>query len=224
MSLDELFEYIWEVINKEEFADPYDVLAKLPLPIYITTNLNNLLAAALRKENKDPQVELCPWNEFTEDWNKSQSIFRRERDYKPSPDRPLVYHLFGQMNKPESVVLTEDDYFDFLIGVTLNRDSIPPAIRRSLVDSALLFLGFQLYDWQFRVLFRSILSHQGNERRRSYPHVAVQIAPDKISNQDPEAARSYLEKYYFKSADISIYWGSVQLFVEEMLVNLNKKA
>ena len=44
-------------------AEPYKVLAQLPLPIYITTNSNNLLAQALKEAGKDPQVAICPWNE-----------------------------------------------------------------------------------------------------------------------------------------------------------------
>ena len=36
---------------------------------------------------------------------------------------------------PNSVVLTEDDYFDFLIGVTSNKDLIPPVVRRALADT-----------------------------------------------------------------------------------------
>jgi len=40
----------------------------------------------------------------------------------------LVYKLFGQLAEPDSLVLTEDDYFDYLIGVTSNRDLIPEAV------------------------------------------------------------------------------------------------
>ena len=64
-------------------------------------------------------------------------------------------------------MLTEDDYFDFLIGVTANKDLIPKPVRRALADSALLFLGFQLDDWDFRVLFRSIAGQEGARRRQS---------------------------------------------------------
>jgi hypothetical protein len=196
--------------------EPYKVLAQLPLPIYITTNPGNLLAEALREAGKDPQVVLCPWNEYVE---QAESIYDEEPDYLPSPDRPLVYHLFGQFDQPDSVVLTEDDYFDFLIGVTSNKDLIPSAVRRALADTALLFLGFQMDDWNFRVLFRSILSQQGGGRRDRYAHIAGQIEPEEGRILEPERARRYLENYFAKGADISLFWGSA----DDFLIELNQR-
>jgi len=196
--------------------EPYKALAQLPLPIYITTNPGNLLAEALSEAGKDPQVVLCPWNEYVE---QAQSIYDTEPDYFPSPERPLVYHLFGQLDQPDSVVLTEDDYFDFLIGVTSNKDLIPSAVRRALADTALLFLGFQMDDWNFRVLFRSILSQQGGGRRDRYAHIAAQIEPEEGRILEPQRARRYLENYFAKGADISLFWGSA----DDFLLELNQK-
>jgi hypothetical protein len=111
--------------------------------------------------------------------------------------------------------LTEDDHFDYLIAVTGNKDLIPGVVRRALADTALLFLGFRMDDWNFRVLFRSIMSQQGSGRRKKYAHVAVQIDPEGGRIQDPEMARRYLERY-FQGADISIYWGNAEEFVKEL--------
>jgi hypothetical protein len=33
-----------------------------------------------------------------------------------------VYHVFGHLRNPDSIVLTEDDNFEYLIGVTKNND------------------------------------------------------------------------------------------------------
>jgi hypothetical protein len=212
--LDQLIEVVGATRRHSDPADPYKMLAQLPLPVYITTNTSNLLASALAESGKDPQVVLCPWNDYVE---QVGSIYDQEPDYQPTPQRPLVYHLFGRLDEPDSIVLTEDDYFDFLIGVTRNRDLIPSPVRRALADTALLFLGFQMDDWQFRVLFRSILSQQGGERRARYPHIAAQIEPDESRILEPERARRYLETYFFKGANISLYWGSVEDFTRELL-------
>ncbi len=53
-------------------------------------------------------------------------MFDRDRTYRPDDQRPLVYHLFGHLARRRSLVLTEDDYFDFLIGVTRDKDLVPP--------------------------------------------------------------------------------------------------
>jgi hypothetical protein len=211
--LDKLVETIGLEQQRSAPHDAYKVLAELPLPVYITTNHNNLMAVALKEAKKDPQVVLCPWNDYVENL---ETIYNREPDYQPSADRPLVYHLFGRLDDPDTIVLTEDDYFDFLIGVTRNKDLIPGAVRRALADTALLFLGFRLDDWQFRVLFRSILSQQGGERRGRYPHIAAQIEPEEGRILEPERARRYLETYFARGANISLFWGSVDDFVTEL--------
>ncbi|HMA37651.1 MAG TPA: effector-associated domain EAD1-containing protein [Chloroflexia bacterium] len=192
-------------------ADPFRVLAALPCPLYITANLDNLLAEALRAAGKAPEVELCRW---LDDDRWPPSIYDREPDYQPTVARPLVYHLFGRLPLPFSLVLKEDDYFEYLVGVTRLARLVPTAVRAALSDSALLFLGFQLDDWGFRVLFRSIIRQGVPGRRGQYTHVAVQIDPTTANTPEAAGARRYLQSY-FESADVTIYWGRVEQFLSE---------
>ncbi len=198
------------VRRQKDSAEPHRVLAALPFPIYLTTNSDHLLVEALREAGKQPEVGLCPWSENV-DW--SESIFAPDRnpDFRPSVDCPLVYYLFGRLDDPRSLVLTEDDYFDYLIGLIRNNELVPAVVRRALVDSCLLFLGFRLDDWDFRVLFRSLMAQGGRQRSTDYAHVAVQLDPEEGRNLDPEAARRFLQ-HYFEIADIRIYWGHVDDF------------
>ena len=212
-SLDELLATIAARQREQAPAEPHRVLAGLPLPIYITANFSNVLAEALAEAGREPQVELCRWNEYV---SMLPSIYDDEPGYRPTTQRPLVYHLFGNLQELDSLVLTEDDYFDYLIGVTRDKDLMPGVVRRHMADSALLFLGFQMDDWDFRVLFRSLMSQEGRQRRSRYAHVAVQIDPEEGRTQEPERARRYLESY-FGDADISIYWGSAENFMRELL-------
>jgi hypothetical protein len=194
-------------------ADPHRVLAELPFPIYLTTNPDRLLVDALREAKKSPEVDVCPWTEWVD---RSQSIFAREPNFAPTVDRPLVYCLFGRLEDPDSLVLTEDNYFDYLIGLTRNNERIPEVVRTALVNTALFFLGFRLDDWDFRVLFRSLMGQGGRERRKRFKHVAVQIDPEEGRNLDPAGARRYLQRY-FDVAKVSIYWGHVDDFARELL-------
>ncbi|NTV64022.1 MAG: CHAT domain-containing protein [Oscillochloris sp.] len=192
--------------------DPHRVLACLKLPLYITTNVDTLLEEALRELGVEPQSALCPWND---DIERSQQVY----DEEPDPEHPLVYHLFGSLEEPNSLVLTEDDYFNYLIGVTSNHELIPDAVRRALADTAMLFLGFRVDDWNFRVLFRSFMRQEGGGRRRKYTHVAAQIDPEEGRTIEPERARSYMESY-FGGEDISIYWGSSEDFIRDLATRL----
>lgn len=213
-TLDELMTAVGDHLRSTNPVEPHTVLARLPLPIYVTAHPANLLASALLAEGKRPEVELCRWNNHV-DW--PPSVFEREPTYRPRPDRPLVFHLFGRLEQPESLVVTEEDYLDFLIGLTSNKDGIPSVVRRALIDSSLLFLGFRMDEWEFRVLFRSLMSQEGGERRSRYSHVAVQIDPEGSQTLEPERARRYLERaFHFNDADLSIYWGSTDDFVREL--------
>jgi hypothetical protein len=194
------------------------VLTELRLPIYITTEMHDLLEQALRRTNVaeddassiEPRTEICRWSP---DLEILPSVYDDEPDYRPTTRRPLVYHLFGHESEPESMVLTQDDYSDFLVGLTANKDLIPSAVRRAVADSALLFLGFRLHEDPFRVLFRTMMSQEG--RRRRYAHVAAQLEPDERDLAFPERALGYIERY-FGADDISLFWGSGEDFVTEL--------
>ncbi|RPH57190.1 MAG: CHAT domain-containing protein, partial [Chloroflexi bacterium] len=209
-----LMELIDQVGARRRERNPeeaYRILAQLPFKIFVTTDTNNLLANALREAGKEPTVMLCPWNKYTAKQVANASL----DEFEPDEKHPIVFHVFGKMDEPDSLVLTEDDHFDFLIGFSRNNNLIPEVVREALADSALLFLGFQMDDWGFRVLFRSILAREGGLLQK-YSHVAAQFAPEEGRASDPKGAQKYLEKYFARNAQINLYWGSVDEFVKEL--------
>jgi hypothetical protein len=165
VSLDEVMTGVTNKWQEQQQFEAHHFLASLPLPVYITANFDSLLENALAKAGKDPQVIISPWNEDVADL---ETIYDREPGYVPTEKRPLVYHLFGRYDTDFSLVLKEDDFFDYLIGITQNKDKIPEIVREVLVNTSLLFIGFQLDDWDFRVLYRSIIRQQGASRRRRF--------------------------------------------------------
>jgi len=143
-------------------------------------------------------------------------LIELEPNYEPTPEEPLIYHLFGRSDLLHSLVLTEDDYFAFLTGVPGAMQKAPPVVRAALVNSALIFLGFHVDGWDFRVLLRSILSLGDRARlNEDFPHVAVQVAAEEGRLLDTERARDYLQKA-FGQVDLTIYWGSVGDFVRDL--------
>lgn len=193
---------------------PYRALAALRLPIYLTTNPDDLLTQALEASGLEPRVRLCPWNDAIRQY-KSELWEWKKDEAPPTSQRPLVYHLFGRLDKPESLVLTEDQYFDYLIGVTLNKDHVPSVVRAALNDALLMFIGFRVDDWTFRVLFRTIMTQQGVKQLERYRHVAVQLEPDESRLLNPYQARQELERY-FGAQKIDLYWGSAADFLRDL--------
>lgn len=187
----------------EKPDEPHRVLAELPLPVYVTTNYDDFMLAALRSRNKNPRHEMCRWNTLLQE---HRSVF--DDGFEPTPVEPVVFHLHGCYQSLNSLVLTEDDYLDFLVNLGNNpRKLLPQRITTSLTGASLLFVGYSLADWDFRVLFREIVMHmEGSLRRVS---VAVQLRPEE----------ALMEKYwqdYFQLANMKVYWGTAEDFAADL--------
>jgi hypothetical protein len=196
---------------ENELDNPLRVLAELPLPIYLTTNFTTYMEDALKAAGKEPRSEICYWQD--ELAGDVPSIFEENPDYEPSPEQPLVYHLHGLDAHPSSLVLTEDDYLDFLVKVSQDPEAIPTRVAQALADSSLLLLGYQLQGWDFKVIFRGLITTKRSSRRLL--SLAIQLTPDSEGATSPEDAQEYLKRY-FDSANFEIYWGDAQSFVQEL--------
>jgi hypothetical protein len=142
----------------EKYKDtPYSILADLNLPIYITTNYDHFMESSLKSKGKAPSSEFCRWNNYAIAAG-IESVFDDQK-YMPSISNPLVYHLHGTMNIPQSMVLTESDYIDFMININKDNNTyiLPPKIRQTLADTTILFIGYSLEDINFRIIFRGMI-------------------------------------------------------------------
>jgi hypothetical protein len=194
--------------------EPHAVLADLPLPLYMTTNYDDFMVRALdRLPNKKPRKEMCRWNKFTRETLGTPTVFDAERDYQATVDNPVVFHLHGYADVSESLVLTEDDYLDFLVSISKDSHLIPPRIQQAFSGTSLLFLGYSLADLNFRVIFRNLVGYMEKSMKRK--HLAVQLAPAGLSDEQKEKAQSYLDNY-FSGLDVTVYWGTCREFVAEL--------
>lgn len=180
----------------------YATLACLPVTLYINTGADILLEAALYASGKRPVSEYMRWNR---DVSALKSNLPNGADpYRPSIDQPLVFHPFGLISEPLSLVVSEDDYFEFMACEML------PMVETIITYNALMFLGFDINDWGFRVLYRGI----PERRKGSEPSVAVQVSPDE-HYVHPDLARQHLEQH-FLGARMGIYWGSESEFCQRL--------
>lgn len=200
---------------------PYDILAKLDLPIYLTTNYDRFMEDALsRNPAKKPESDFCQWSEELTKYTKAAGIHSVFDDsyFKPTEERPLVYHINGDMKIPESMVLTEKDYFEFVINLNKSddKDIIPSVIRTGLATSSLLFIGYTIEDINFRTIFQGFLSFlsslRGVYRKTS---IAVQIPPG-TSRKEQSGVQGYIEKYTNNLFNVHVFWGTTYDFLREL--------
>ena len=203
-------------ITPPEYGDPdnpYKILADLPLPVYITTGYDDFMYQALGHAHKDAKREMCRWNRSISD---VPSIFCD--GFSPSVANPVVFYFHGWTQNLDSLVLTEDDYFEFLMNVSKDRTLIPPRIEKAMTGSSLLLLGYRLSDWDFRVMFHLLASYL--EIATSRTHVAVQIAPvpDQAPEDQKERVQRYMDQYFekYKKLYIRIYWGTCREFLVKL--------
>src|SRR5215472_8479576 len=111
-------------------------IAALPFQVCVTTTPDDFLFNAMTLEKKTPV--------------RSFYNFKRAQEFRSSEfsvERPLIYHLYGHREKPESLVITENDLIDFLTNVIRKSPPLPEQITGILSrpDSTCLFvdLGFK---------------------------------------------------------------------------------
>jgi hypothetical protein len=202
--------------KKPDFSRPDDrldclrILAELPLPVYLTTNYDDLMGEALRhaEPKKIPRRDICRWHKGLK---SLPSVFNSK--YTPDFANPIVFHLHGSDEDERSLVLTEDDYLDFLVNISRNQKLLPPRIQEALTNSTLLFIGYRLRDINFRVIYRGLVeSMDGSQRRLS---ITVQMTPPDNHVGDSEKAEKFLTNY-FGGLKVKVYWGTASQFAREL--------
>jgi hypothetical protein len=201
-------------------GEPHAALAKFPIPLYLTTNYDDFMVRALSSAGRKPRALRCPWY---------PTASFSAADFDPpagstAVEAPIVYYLHGNSGEPESIVLTEDDYIQFLIALAEERNQeyvttrvtlIPPAVQEVLSRTSLLFIGYSLRDWNFQVLLHGILKELPPTHKRR--HVSVQVLPVDSSANECERRRAmeYLDSY-FDDLRVSVYWGTAREFFAEL--------
>lgn len=205
----------------------YSVLADLNLPIYITTNYDLFMEAALKAKGKSPVSEFCRWNKDLV-YQKNigiPSVFDADEKYTPQPEKPLVYHVYGLYDlrreyRPDgknldihrSLVLTEKDYIDFALTISREGDQfmLPTVIRDALALTSLLVIGYGLDDLSFRVLFQGVINSQS---KPTGTILDVQLRP----TNNPERAIKYLRQYtQLMFRGVRVFWGDPSDFCEKL--------
>ena len=122
-------------------------LARMKFPLVITTNYDQLFERALAAEQKEPRVAVYSPDRFT-----------MTRDYTPTPEQPFIFKIHGDIDAPESMVITDEDYIQFVMRMTDREpfNPVPETFLYQLKRWPTLFLGYSLMDYNLRLLFKSL--------------------------------------------------------------------
>lgn len=216
--VDQMVSHIGSELRRAKPSEVHTLLARMPVKIYVNANRDNLLHDALVEQGKKPRIQLCTWRSSGD--KPEPHGPQAGSDYVPSVDEPLIFHVFGNNQYPDSLVITEDDYFKFLIQVTRNEtlpeSGIPHTVTRAIASSGWLLLGFQLEDWDFRVVLGSILRQPGGGMSERCTSVAIQMNPTDEAIV-PARVIKYLQTYFLQQSHVNLFWGSPEAFMTKLM-------
>jgi hypothetical protein len=115
---------------------PHAVLSRLPCKVFITTCIDRFMEDALTTQGKNPRSALVgPGN---------------RNDPSPTVSEPLVFHVFGRIDVPESLVITAHDQMSLF--QTEYRKVAPPDVGACVWNGSLVWLGFDLDSVEYRTV------------------------------------------------------------------------
>jgi hypothetical protein len=214
-----------------------DFLAGLPLDcvpkLILTTNYDVLVENALEKRgipyiaishvmrgSKNAGRFLCSEPSSSDEPGTHIRTLKELRQYlfdleEKQPSHVIVYKMHGTARMRfgealiDSVVLTENDYIEFFALDLLKK--IPETVVDQLSRGHLLFLGYSLEDWNFRVLLRKI-NHIQQQAEMSQRHWALLLSA------------SAVETKFWDKRNVNVYQQSLDTSLSVLLGILNPGA
>lgn len=164
-----LNEKLIEEFTRDAALSPnHALLARLPIHTIWTTNYDELLEDAFRREGKRVDAKVAP---------ESLAWERRDADV-------TIYKMHGDISRPDQAVLTKDDYETY----DRTRELFTIRLKSDLVSLSFVFLGFSFEDPNVEYILSRIKNLLGQNART---HYYVTRRPNLPPNANPNAKAQY---------------------------------
>ena len=129
---------------------------------------------------------------------KIHGSFPKDEATAADPERTMKTKTGGA----SSLIITEEDYIQFMTIIGKSEGGIPNKISKSMVKGTMLFLGYGLEDWDFRTIYKGLIESQKNDDGRTA--FAIQWQPSPFWED------------YWKQKGVFIYHYDIHHFAEEL--------
>ena len=157
-----LNEFTKDTIQNENI----EILTRLPIQTYWTTNYDELLETSLKDNNRKADVK-------TSQESLANNIYDRDA---------VVYKMHGDVRCPEKAVLTKDDYEMY----GNERPLFRTALQGDLISKTFLFIGFSFEDPNLNYILSQIRVLLGESKRDHYCFFEI------VKKQNGESEQDYL--------------------------------
>lgn len=135
-----------ELSSPKEITENHEILARLPIDTFWTTNYDCLIEKSLENIGKIVDVK--------------HSV--KQLPYSKTKRDVVIYKMHGDVSMPDEAVLIKDDYEKYF----LTRNDFFTILRSDLLTKRFLFLGFSFSDPNIEyILSRVRASYDTNQKR-----------------------------------------------------------
>jgi len=202
----ELVREVKEAVHKDREPSPVlRGLARLGFPIVITTNYDQLYERALNDTAREqaraagkPETEAAAAKASFEKCIYSPKSNCRTKDCgaDPSNDHPYLLKIHGDLDQPESIVITDEDYIQFVLRMGDKHPYHPVGknVLTHLIKWPTLFIGYRLSDYNLRLLFKTLRWKM--DRANIPASYAVDMKPDVLirASMENQQIVSFIER------------------------------
>jgi hypothetical protein len=96
----------------------------------------------------------------------------------------------------------------------ISQSALWSQIRVALGYTTVLFIGYSLEDWNFRVMLKYLVKQQGIVTDPTSFGLSIQLSPA-LSAQNRATAEDFLQKY-LRMSNINVYWMEASRFLTEL--------
>jgi hypothetical protein len=199
------------------------------IPIYITTNYDDMLETALQARQPHLIVDRGERGLYVGVaggalklvGSTGSELYDLLNDPATQlPSRPIVFRMHGSIDKVNArndhYLITEEDYVDFL-GRDGGRSYLPPYVAGLIENKDFLFLGYSLADWNIRVIIRKLFKQAANLSRISQEVENQENKDDgKVRFWAVVRGRSDPEQEVWQAQHLNIYPLDLHVFDEQL--------
>jgi hypothetical protein len=208
----------YETQTQTEPTQLASTLASIEQPLLIvTTNYDPIVELAYQKRgraytvlshvtNRDHRYFRYVLVQQSRSPGEVKTVSATKLDLDDYGESPIIYKIHGTFgdhpswSEYDTIVITENDYVDFL--VMTGQKKFPPALERAFQEHHILYLGYSLEDWNFRVLLRKL--RETAQLGQDYRSWAIQLQPSEI------------EKRFWEKRNVDLYDVDLCDFVENL--------
>jgi len=192
---------IKEFFNQEfkETERHFSKVAQIPFSMVFTLNFDNILARTFDQLGFEYQ------SDFYFKHRKAPEKFE-----KPNRNKPIIYNLMGNIEEPESLILTHSDFFDYLDSI-FKSNSMNQDLKDELEKAErYIFLGLPYEKWYFQMLLRILSLH--SDKLKEIERTALK------EFEDPRLHEIYTEEF-----KIEFIPTNTEVFIDELFKRCSDK-